>query len=130
MKTIITIWGSEYMNKKLLVIGAGIAGLNAAKSAREGDSDCNITILELENLNIYTRTRIPHYISGEVSLKELMPYGDDWYIKNNINLIKGINVTGIDVNVKKILADKENYNYDARKKDGLNNDNYNSFIFP
>lgn len=59
-----------------------------------------------------------------------MPYGDDWYIKNNINLIKGINVTGIDVNLKKVLTDKENYNYDARKKDGLNNDNYNSFIFP
>lgn len=100
------------MEKKILIIGAGIAGLNASKSAREADKDCHITLLELESLNTYTRTRIPHYISGETSFEEMTPYGDDWYIKNRINLIKQTRVTGIDINKKAVLADKGSYYYD------------------
>lgn len=101
------------MEKKILVIGAGIAGLNAAKSAREADEDCRITILESGNFNTYTRTRIPHYISGESSLKDLTTYGDDWYVKNRINLIKETRATGIDVDKKMVLTDKGNYHYDS-----------------
>lgn len=99
--------------KKILIIGAGIAGLNASKSAREVDKDCQITILESGSLNTYTRTRIPHYISGETSLNDLTTYGDDWYIKNRINLVKETKVTGIDVNEKMVLTDKGNYYYDS-----------------
>lgn len=101
------------MQKKLMIIGAGIAGLSAAKSAREADSNCDIKILESGNSNTYIRTRIPHYISGEASLKEMMPYNDEWYIKNNINLIKDIQVTAIDINNKEVLTNKSSYNYDA-----------------
>ncbi len=101
------------MKKTLLVIGGGIAGLNAAKAARDADGDWDISILELENLNTYTRTRIPHYISGEAELKEIMPYDDEWYKKNNINLIKDIKVNKIDTKEKKVLTDKGIYSYDS-----------------
>ena len=90
------------MSKKLLIIGGGIAGLSAAKSAREADIDCDITIFERGSSNTYIRTRIPHYISGETSLKEMMPYNDEWYSKNNINLIKNIEV----INNKNISKDE------------------------
>lgn len=100
------------MDKKILIIGAGIAGLNASKSAREADKDCNITILEMGSLNTYTRTRIPHYISGEASYKDMTPYGDDWYINNRINLIKNTKVTRIDIDNKVVYTDKISYQYD------------------
>lgn len=100
------------MEKRILVIGAGIAGLNASKSAREADKECDITMLEMGSMNTYTRTRIPHYISGETSFEELTPYGDDWYEKNRINLIKQTRVTGIDIDNKSVLTDKGSYQYD------------------
>ncbi|SHI76081.1 NAD(P)/FAD-dependent oxidoreductase [Lutispora thermophila] len=100
------------MEKKILIIGAGIAGLYASKSAREADKDCKITLLEMDNLNTYTRTRIPHYISGETSYEEMTPYGDDWYDKNRINLIKQAKVTRIDINKKEVFTDKSSYHYD------------------
>ena len=101
------------MSKKLLIIGGGIAGLSAAKSAREADIDCDITIFERGSSNTYIRTRIPHYISGETSLKEMMPYNDEWYSKNNINLIKNIEVIKLNADGKEIITDKGSFFYDA-----------------
>ncbi len=101
------------MDRRIVIAGGGIAGLNAAKSAREQDPDCSIVILEALNTNTYVRTRLPDYISGTDSYKEIFPYDDSWYEKNRIDLKKNTRITGIDVAQKTIITDKGNYDYDS-----------------
>jgi len=101
------------MDRRIVIAGGGIAGLNAAKSAREQDPDCSIVILEALNTNTYVRTRLPDYISGTASYKEIFPYDDSWYEKNRIGLKKNTRITGIDAAQKTIITDKGNYGYDS-----------------
>ncbi|HOM42398.1 MAG TPA: FAD-dependent oxidoreductase [Bacillota bacterium] len=101
------------MDRRIVIAGGGIAGLNAAKSAREQDPDCSIVILEALNTNTYVRTRLPDYISGTASYKEIFPYDDSWYEKNRIDLKKNTRITGIDAAQKTIITDKGNYDYDS-----------------
>lgn len=101
------------MGKNIVIVGAGIAGLNAAKAARDNDENCNIMLLGNENTNTYTRTRIPHYISGEATLNEIMPYNDQWYINNKIIYLKNTKVIDISVTSKKVVTDTDSYSYDS-----------------
>ncbi|MEA4849289.1 MAG: FAD-dependent oxidoreductase [Clostridiaceae bacterium] len=101
------------MGRKIIVAGGGIAGLNAAKSAREQDPDSSIVVLETSDTNTYVRTRLPDYISGTASYKELFPYDDSWYEKNRIVLERNTKITGIDTEKKTIITDKGNHEYDS-----------------
>ena len=101
------------MGRRIVVAGGGIAGLNAAKAAREQDPDSSIIILEEGAMNTYVRTRLPDYISGEASYKELFPYDDSWYNANNITIRKNTRVTGIDTSKKTIFTDAGLLEFDA-----------------
>lgn len=101
------------MVRRIIVAGGGISGLNAAKAAREQDHDSSIIILEEGDINTYVRTRLPDYISGEASYKELFPYDDMWYKANNIALHKGTKVTGIDTAQKTISTTMGPFEFDS-----------------
>lgn len=101
------------MNRRIIIAGGGISGLNAAKAAREQDPDSSIMILDEGDINTYIRTRLPDYISGEASYKELFPYDDDWYKSNNITLQKGTKVTGIDTAKKNISTSTGLFEFDS-----------------
>lgn len=101
------------MSKRIIVAGGGISGLNAAKAAREQDPESTITILEEGNINTYVRTRLPDYISGEASYKELFPYDDSWYASNKITLKKNTKVTGIDTDKKYITTSEGQLQFDS-----------------
>ncbi|MHB1394520.1 MAG: NAD(P)/FAD-dependent oxidoreductase [Clostridia bacterium] len=90
------------MHRRIVIAGGGIAGLNAAKAAREQDTDCSIIILDEGDKNTYIRTRLPDYISGEASYQELFPYDDAWYGRNKLTTYKNTKVAGIDVSKKTI----------------------------
>ncbi len=92
------------MHRRIVIAGGGIAGLNAAKAAREQDADCSVIILDEGDTNTYIRTRLPDYISGAASYQELFPYDDAWYSTNKITIYKNSKVTGIDVSKKTIAT--------------------------
>lgn len=101
------------MSRRIIVAGGGISGLNAAKAAREQDPDSTIMILEEGAVNTYVRTRLPDYISGEASYKELFPYDDSWYTSNNITLHKNTKITGIDPDKKNIFTSNGDFEFDS-----------------
>ncbi len=101
------------MHRRIVIAGGGIAGLNAAKAAREQDSDCSIIILDEGDNNTYFRTRLPDYISGAASYHELFPYDDFWYSKNKITSYKNTTVTGVDISKKTLATNMGLLEYDS-----------------
>jgi len=101
------------MSRKIIIAGGGIAGLNAAKAAREQYPDCTVILLDNGDTNTYVRTRLPDYISREASYKELFPYNDSWYETNNITYHKNTMVTGIDTIQKTLMTSMGPLQYDS-----------------
>lgn len=101
------------MNKNIVIAGAGIAGLYAAKAARDRDPDCAITLIDASEHNTYSRTRLPEYISGEIQKKDLFPYSDEWYDKYGIRLLTSLKITEIDTAAKALHTDDGVIGYDS-----------------
>lgn len=84
------------MPKKYIVIGASCAGINGAKTLRELDKDCEITLVSKDTM-VYSRVVMHHYIENLRSLESLnfAVDGDQFFERYNVNWIKGVEVTKI-----------------------------------
>lgn len=76
-----------YVNtdKKIIIIGNGIAGFTAAKTLRELDKGCRIDIFTMEAIPCYDRTKLSKQlfdIQNDAFLLEPM----QWYEKHHIHL--------------------------------------------
>ena len=94
------------MTKNYVIIGAGIAGLSAAKAIREQDPHGQIDIFTAENNLPYSRpmlTKAP-FISFDPSRWTI--YDEAWFESQKINLHIGEKVTKIDTENKWIIGDK------------------------
>lgn len=96
------------MDKKIVIIGAGIAGSNAA-TALAGKYD--VTLIGRESYPPYYRMRLEEIIAGkDESAIFIRP--ESWYQEKNISLVCGEAVK-IDRESKKVyLADGNSYEYD------------------
>lgn len=93
------------MTKKYVIIGAGIAGLSAAKAIRETDPSGQIDILTAENNLPYSRpmlTKAP-FISFDPARWTI--YDQEWFDSNNIAIHVGEKVTKIDTENKWVIGD-------------------------
>jgi len=71
---------------RILIVGGGVAGLNAAVNAKRKDPSSKIIIISKEPYNAYRRPAIPSLISGEIT---------DWN-EANIFPLKLLNNLGIE----------------------------------
>ena len=73
--------------RRIIIIGGGIAGLSAAQAARQQDPQAHIFLVCGESVLPYYRTRIPELINGADPEKlNLRSY--QWYIDNNIQVVR------------------------------------------
>ena len=98
---------------KYMIIGNGVAGTTAAFNIRKLDQSGEIIILTDEPVPFYSRIRLIDYLAGKVNDKALIIYKDDWYEKNNIELLLNASVSEIDRDNKQVItATHGNLNYD------------------
>ena len=98
---------------KYVIIGAGAAGTSAVKEIlKNRDEEDEITVITKESVPFYYRPRLIEYLSGEVEDEELIIHDENWFDKNNVNLNLSEEVTEIDFDNKKVLSDKDTYDYD------------------
>ena len=88
---------------KYVVLGASASGVNGARELRNLDKEAEITLISKDD-KIYSRCILHHYMEGIRDVKKLEFVEDDFINKNKINWIKGTEVTGIDVNEKKVIV--------------------------
>ena len=76
------------------------------------DESCEITLVSKDE-HVYSRCILHHYISDHRNIKQLNFSQEDFFEKNNIKWIKGVEVVKVeDENNKVILSNNKELNYD------------------
>jgi len=84
---------------KHVIIGAGAAGISAAKTIRKFQPKDEIVIISADDA-VYSRCMLHNYISGERDEKGISFINDKFFAKNNIRWINGKTVKDIDTTNK------------------------------
>jgi len=100
---------------KLVVIGGGASGSQAALEARKFDKNAEITIIEKQNFPQYSLCGLPYAISGDIdNFDKLVIFPKEFYEKQKINLLLNKEIKKIDAHNKKvILEDDSEISYDS-----------------
>jgi len=91
-----------------LIVGNCAAGINAIEGIRKLDKNGKITVVSNENFPAYCRSLITDYVAGTRQKDDILYREKDFYDKNEISLILGENVSGIDVPKSKVILQKGN----------------------
>ena len=92
--------------EKIIVIGAGSAGLGFVNAYRSKNQEDEITVFSKEIYPFYNRVMLPDYISGTQTWDQLVKLREDQFEENNIVVHKGISIEHIDKK-NKILTDSK-----------------------
>ncbi len=107
------------MPKKILVIGAHAAGVDAAAAARKTDRTAEITLLTKERYTGYSRCGLPFVLGGHIaSFHDLIVFSQSYYQMMKLNLKTETTVTGVNPTNKTVdTTDKsgmtETISYDS-----------------
>ncbi len=99
--------------EKIIIIGAGSAGLGFISSYRKLNQTDDIEVFSKEIYPFYNRVMLPDYISGTQSWEQLVKLREDQFLENNIKVHKGIGINHIDRKNKVLVDDLGNeHTYD------------------
>lgn len=99
--------------EKIIVIGAGSAGLGFISSYRQLNQTDDIEVFSKEIYPFYNRVMLPDYISGTQNWGQLVKLREDQFLENRIKVNKGTGIESIDRKNKVVIDDKGNeHHYD------------------
>jgi nitrite reductase (NADH) large subunit len=82
---------------RVVVIGAGIAGLAAVESLRNAAPATEVVLISQEDELPYYRLNLTRYLAGEVTRQSLPIHPAAWYEQQRIELLLGTEVTGLNL---------------------------------
>ncbi|WP_353718538.1 molybdopterin-dependent oxidoreductase [Dyadobacter sp. 676] len=82
--------------EKIIIIGAGSAGLGFINSYRQLNADDEIHVFSKEIYPFYNRVMLPDYISGSQTWEQLVKLREDQFAENRITVHKGVSIVHID----------------------------------
>jgi NAD(P)H-nitrite reductase large subunit len=89
-----------------VIIGNGIAGINAAETIRELDPDATVTMIARESFPPYSRPMISMVLEGGVDSDKLPIRSESFYDDLRIEPIVGEEVLDIDLDRSRVITDK------------------------
>lgn len=87
----------------IIIIGGGVAAVNAADAISSRNKKARITIICKENYLPYYRTRLTELLDTDIPLERLEIKKESWYQDRNIKVILGQEVKSIDEKEKKVI---------------------------
>ena len=98
---------------KHLIIGNGIAGINAAQAIRHLDAEAEIVMVSDERFPPYSRPMISQVLDGSQPHEKLSLHSEDIYKTLDITPVLGARVTALDVDTRSVrLADDTQIDFD------------------
>ncbi len=99
--------------KKVVIAGAGIAGVSAAEALRKAAPQVEIDLLSREPHLPYYRLNLTRYLAGEITADQLDLYPESWYVEKGINLLRNTELAGINLEKKEaVLKDAQRIPFD------------------
>ena len=99
--------------KDVVVIGAGQAGSSVVAKLRNGGFTGNVTLIGEENAPPYQRPPLSKgYLLGDMSLERMYLRPESFYAENDITLMTGAKVTGVDSAAKTVTVGDQTISYD------------------
>ena len=99
--------------RRIVVIGAGAAGVNAAIEVRKLHAGAEITLLGDEPYDFYNRMGIGKLVSESTAIDKLYLMPRDWASARRIRYLRGISATAIDRAKQEVRTDQgESIPYD------------------
>jgi len=77
---------------KVVVVGAGIAGLAAVESIRNASPNAEIILISKESNLPYYRINLTRYLAGEITEEELQIKPESWFVENRVQVLSGTEV--------------------------------------
>lgn len=101
------------MQKHLVIIGAGAAGLPVASQVRRRNKEIEITVINSRGHFAYSPCGIPFVISGTInSFNSLILRDVKYYEDMNINILNKTTVSRINLDKNEVYFDNEKLKYD------------------
>jgi nitrite reductase (NADH) large subunit len=97
---------------KIVILGAGIAGLTAAEEARRQSSEVSITLVSREKVLPYYRLNLTRFLAGEVVESDLLIQHQAWFDAHNIEYLEGEALSIDRESCKITLRDGRKLDYD------------------
>lgn len=96
----------EKPKEKIIIVGAGSAGLGFINSYRKMNQEDEIHVFSKEIYPFYNRVMLPDYISGHQNWEQLVKLREDQFSEANIIVHKGLEIRNID-RKNKVVVDSE-----------------------
>ncbi len=97
---------------KIVIIGNGVAGMEAALTIREREPDWSVTIISEESDHFFSRTALMYIACGQLRHVDTEPHERDVYKRLGFQRVRA-RATGIDVTAKRVqIAEGEDVPYD------------------
>ena len=80
---------------KIVIVGNGLAGTLAAKTARELDPEAGIEIFAEEKYAYYPRPNLIEFLAGRLPYEKLFAFPEDWNVRQRIDVHLGAKVAKI-----------------------------------
>ncbi|MCO4744509.1 MAG: FAD-dependent oxidoreductase [Proteobacteria bacterium] len=98
---------------QIVIIGNGVAGMNAALTVRERHADWSITLISEESDHFFSRTALMWIFSGQLSHRDTEPLERDVYERLNFRRVRG-RAVGMDTAAKRVQmgGELEDVSYD------------------
>jgi nitrite reductase (NADH) large subunit len=92
---------------KVIIVGAGIAGISAAESVRKTAAQAEIFLISNEIELPYYRLNLTRYLAGEIRADQLDVYPESWYAEQRIRLMRSAEMNAIDLGKKELALKDE-----------------------
>ncbi len=98
---------------RVIVVGAGVAGVSAAEAFRQTSPESDILLISKEKEPPYYRLNLTRYLAGEIPAGQLTLKPDSWFGENRIDFLSGVELGGMDLIAKEIyLRDGSRHPFD------------------
>jgi NAD(P)H-nitrite reductase large subunit len=98
---------------KYIIIGNSAAGIGTVEGIRQIDKQSEIIIISDEKYHTYSRPLISYLLLGKVTDEKMKYRDDNFYEKNDVQLLTGVKAASINADKKSIvLSDGKNIEYD------------------